>query len=112
DEVPVEITAGTGTVGVRLPDDASVREFVRACGGALTATSANRAGESPARTAQEVADAFPNGLDLIVDSGATRADKPSTVIDLSAGEARLIREGVVSLEKLRETMLALGLEMK
>ncbi|MGB9180394.1 MAG: L-threonylcarbamoyladenylate synthase, partial [Pyrinomonadaceae bacterium] len=42
DEVPVEITAGTGTVGVRLPDDASVREFVRACGGALTATSANR----------------------------------------------------------------------
>ncbi|MGA9996729.1 MAG: L-threonylcarbamoyladenylate synthase [Pyrinomonadaceae bacterium] len=112
DEVPVEITAGTGTVGVRLPDDASVREFVRACGGALTATSANRAGESPARTAQEVADAFPNGLDLIVDSGATRADKPSTVIDLCAGEARLIREGAVSLEKLRETMLALGLELK
>ena len=104
EEVPVEITAGTGTVGVRLPDDAAVREFVRACGGALTATSANRGGEPPARTAQEVADAFPQGLDLIVDSGATVAEKPSTVLDLSADEPRLIREGAVSLKLIEETL--------
>lgn len=103
-EVPVEITAGTGTVGVRLPDDGAVREFVRACGGALTATSANLAGEPPARTAQEVANAFPQGLDLIVDSGETRAEKPSTVLDLSADKPRLIREGVVSFKLIEETL--------
>jgi L-threonylcarbamoyladenylate synthase len=54
ESVPEELTAGTGTVGVRLPADDAVREFVRACGGALTATSANRAGELPARNAQDV----------------------------------------------------------
>lgn len=112
DEVPVEITAGTGTVGLRLPDNEDVREFVRACGGALTATSANRAGDAPARTAQEVAVAFPKGLDLIVDSGATRADKPSTVIDLSRDEPQLIREGVIASELIQETLLEFGLEMK
>src|ERR1041384_5222542 len=37
-EVAVEITAGTGTIGVRLPNDERVRALVRACGGALTAT--------------------------------------------------------------------------
>ncbi|HEY0727264.1 MAG TPA: L-threonylcarbamoyladenylate synthase, partial [Pyrinomonadaceae bacterium] len=43
-QLPQEITAGTGTVGVRLPADESVREFVRKCGRVLTATSANPAG--------------------------------------------------------------------
>ncbi len=58
-EVPELLTAGTGTVGVRLPDDAQARAIVRACGGLLTATSANPAGRPPARTAREVADYFP-----------------------------------------------------
>ncbi|HEX5709527.1 MAG TPA: L-threonylcarbamoyladenylate synthase, partial [Pyrinomonadaceae bacterium] len=51
-EVPELITAGTGTIGVRLPLDESVRELVAACGGALTATSANPSGAKPARTAR------------------------------------------------------------
>jgi L-threonylcarbamoyladenylate synthase len=66
-ELPEELTAGTGTIGLRLPADAEVCAFVRACGGALTATSANRAGEMPARTAEDVARAFPDGLALVVD---------------------------------------------
>jgi L-threonylcarbamoyladenylate synthase len=34
----LDLTAGTGTIGVRLPDDESLRELLRLCGGALTAT--------------------------------------------------------------------------
>jgi L-threonylcarbamoyladenylate synthase len=107
-ELPGELTAGTGTIGLRLPADREVCELVRACGGALTATSANRAGEPPARTAGEVARAFPDGLALIVDGGAARSQEPSTVLDVSGGEARLIREGAVSWRELRETIRAVG----
>ncbi len=67
--LPEGITAGTGTVGVRLPADTSVRDLVRECGGALTATSANPAGREPARSADEVREYFPEGIDLIVDGG-------------------------------------------
>lgn len=102
-EIPEELTAGTATLGVRLPDDSSVRELVRACGGALTATSANPAGSPPARTAQEVLNYFPAGLDLIIDGGDTRSDKPSTVVDVSGKEPRLIREGVITREQLAQT---------
>src|SRR6266404_2083858 len=42
--LPEEITAGTKSVGVRLPRDERVRAVVRSCGGALTATSANPSG--------------------------------------------------------------------
>lgn len=101
-EVPDELTAGTGTIGVRLPDDVTVRELVRACGGALTATSANPAGAAPARTAHEVAGYFKSGLDLIIDGGATRSDKPSTVLDVSGEKARIIREGVITREQFTE----------
>ena len=104
-EVPVELTAGTGTVGIRLPADETVRAFVRACGGALTATSANRAGEPPARTAAEVANAFPTGLDLIVDGGAARSEQPSTVVDVTDAEARLIREGVVAWREVEQVLV-------
>lgn len=111
-ELSIELTANTKTIGVRLPNDEQARDFVRACGGALTATSANIAGQSPARTALEVAHAFPDKLDLIVDSGEARGGKPSTVIDISKGEARLIREGTVSRRELAETLKASGVKLE
>src|SRR6266849_6501781 len=80
-QVPDEVTADTGTIGVRLPDDDKVRALARACGGALTATSANPSGAEPARTAEEVASYFAAAVDLIVDGGQARIDRPSTVVD-------------------------------
>lgn len=94
-ELPEEITAGTGTVGVRLPADKSVRDFVRDCGGVLTATSANPAGREPARSAQDVANYFTNVLDLIVDGGEVTATEPSTVLDVLSSPPRIVREGAI-----------------
>jgi L-threonylcarbamoyladenylate synthase len=94
--LPEEITSGTGTVGVRLPADQSVRELVRDCGGALTATSANPSGSEPARSAEDVAGYFPVGLDLIVDGGEVTATEPSTVLDVSSSPPRVVREGAIS----------------
>ena len=101
-EVASELTAGTNSLGVRLPDDDSVRALVRACGGALTATSANVSGQPPARTAQEVARYFPTGIDLIVDASEVTATEPSTVLDVSGSDVRLVREGAISRETLKE----------
>jgi len=102
--VPVELTAGTQTIGLRLPDDANVRALVRACGGALTATSANVSGQPPARTAKEVENYFPEGIDLIIDGGEVTATQPSTVLDLTQPKARLIREGAISRDELGELL--------
>jgi L-threonylcarbamoyladenylate synthase len=103
-DIPQELTAGTGTIGVRLPDDDAVRDFVRAMGGALTATSANPSGTPPARTATEVAGYFPTVLDLIIDTGPANGGLPSTVLDASGPTARLIREGAVTRAELEATL--------
>ena len=99
-ELPSELTAGTGTIGVRLPNNETVRSLVRVCGGALTATSANVSGQPPARTAADVRNYFPKGLDLVVDGGEVSAAQASTVLDLSGERARLVREGALTREAL------------
>ena len=99
-ELPLDITAGTGTVGLRLPDDENVRLLVRVCGGSLTATSANPSGSQPARSASEVQNYFQIGLDVIVDGGEVTVTKPSSVIDIVAVPPRVIREGAISRAEL------------
>ncbi len=99
--LPAEITAGTKTVGVRLPDGERVRALVRACGGALTATSANPSHAAPAASAQIVRDYFDDKIDLIVDDGEAQSDLPSTVIDASDSKLKLIREGVIPWVKIQ-----------
>lgn len=94
-DLPDELTAGTKTVGVRLPADDRVRALIEACGGALTATSANVSGQPAARTAAEVESYFGQQIDLIVDGGSTISDAPSTVVDATTEELKLVREGVV-----------------
>lgn len=103
-EVPELLSAGTGTIGVRLPDDEEARAIVRACGGVLTATSANTAGRAPARNAREVEGYFPRGLGLVIDGGAARTELPSTVLDVSGARPRLIREGVVPRVEIEVTL--------
>ena len=107
--VPELLTAGTGTVGVRLPEDLEARAIVAACGGALTATSANPAGEPAARTAEEVAGYFRDGIDLVIDGGAARTLLPSTVLDVAGTRPRLIREGVVTRAELEASLRAGGI---
>ena len=104
--LPGAITAGSGTVGVRLPADENVRMLVRKCGGILTATSANPSGREPARSAQDVIDYFPDGsshsLDLVLDGGEVTVTEPSTVLDTTTSPPRVVREGAIRGELLQQ----------
>jgi L-threonylcarbamoyladenylate synthase len=100
-DVAAEITAGTDTVGVRLPNDERVRALVRACRGALTATSANPSHEAPANSAQAVRDYFGDLIDLIIDDGDAQTDAPSTVVDATNDAPKLVREGVFPWSRIQ-----------
>jgi len=101
-ELPTELTAGTRTIGLRLPDVEHLRSLLRECGGALTATSANTSGNPPATTAAEVDRYFGDRIDMVLDGGKTLATQPSSVLDVSGEKPQLIREGAVTREMLRE----------
>jgi L-threonylcarbamoyladenylate synthase len=107
--LPLNLTAGTGTVGVRLSSCRPLTELLRRVG-PLTGTSANLAGAAPAQTAQDVQEAFGHGVDLIVDAGSTPGGMPSTVIDPERN-IRLIREGAVTRQMIQKVLETHGLAL-
>ena len=93
--VPDELTAGTGTVGVRISSHPVARGLVRALGGPVTAPSANPSGAEPPTTAAAVLRHFEGKIALVLDAGPTPGGLPSTVLDLTVEPARVLRQGAV-----------------
>jgi L-threonylcarbamoyladenylate synthase len=102
--VPSAITAGTGTVAVRLPAAPLIRRLIRASGCPLTGTSANLSGSPAATSANEVKRQLRGRVYHIVDGGnvdggRSRLSQPSTILDLTS-EPRIVRQGAVSWAEL------------
>jgi L-threonylcarbamoyladenylate synthase len=96
-DVPREVTAGSGTVGVRLSAHPVARALVRALGEPVTAPSANPSGAPPPTTAAQVVAYFGDRLALVLDAGPTPGGTPSTVLDVTRDPPRLVRAGAVEV---------------
>jgi L-threonylcarbamoyladenylate synthase len=96
DVVPEAVSEG-GTIGVRVPAHPVALELLSA-GGPLATTSANLSGAPDSMTADEVAAALGDRIDLIVDGGRAPGGKPSTVVDCTVSPPTLLREGPVSMD--------------
>lgn len=96
--VPAALTAGTGTVGVRMPGHALARALVRAAARPITAPSANPSGAPPPLTAEAVRGYFDGRVEMILDGGATAGGAGSTVVDCTRWPPRILRQGPVVIE--------------
>ena len=103
------VTAGTGSVGIRLSAWRPLVDLLRRVG-PVTGTSANREGSLPSRTVEEVQHNLGDALDLIVDAGPTPGGRPSTVIDVQ-GPIRIIRDGVIERGAIATQLAAHGLDL-
>jgi L-threonylcarbamoyladenylate synthase len=97
-ELPVAVSA-TSSVGVRVPDHEVARALLRAAG-PMAVTSANISGGQNPLSAQEVYGQLAGRIPLIIDSGRTPGGVPSTLVDCTTTELRVLREGPVSQEQL------------
>jgi tRNA threonylcarbamoyl adenosine modification protein (Sua5/YciO/YrdC/YwlC family) len=97
-EVPKIVQTKQKTVGIRVPNHAVTQALVRELGRPLISTTASRPGEAPLIDPWEIDDVF-SGLDLVID-GDTGGTVPTTVVDLSQGDVRIVREGAGPLDDL------------
>ncbi|MEW6584189.1 MAG: L-threonylcarbamoyladenylate synthase [Nitrospirota bacterium] len=102
DNLSKYLTAGTGSVAIRIPGQSFALELVRAAGFPITATSANISGMPPARDADTVRRYFGEGIDLLVDAGETPGGSPSTIVDLTGDNPRIVREGAIKERDIYE----------
>ncbi len=101
------VTAGTGSIGIRLSAWQPLRDLLRRVG-PVTGTSANREGIPPPTTVEEVQDNLGNVLDLIIDAGPTPGGLPSTVNDVRS-PIRIIRDGAIERGVIVAQLAAHGL---
>ena len=101
-DLPLLLTAGTSTIGVRQSSHPFARQLLRAFGRPITATSANISGRAAAVDAYEVRSQFGSKLDMIFDGGRTPGVAGSTIIGFEGDKLKLIREGVIAFKDIQQ----------
>ena len=99
-DLPDMITAGTGKVGVRMPDHPVALALIKAAGRPIVAPSANISGQPAPVTAEEVL-AYLNGMiEIVLEAGPTRLKVASTVLDVTQTPPKVLRAGSISKNML------------
>jgi L-threonylcarbamoyladenylate synthase len=99
-ELPSNLIAGTGRIGIRLPGHPVARALVSAFGRPITGTSANLSGQGGCHHIDELDAMLIEQLDLVLDAGLLKEGIGSTVVDITGNEPIVIREGVVSKQAI------------
>ena len=96
--IAFDLGGDSATIGLRCPANSLLRELLRSTG-PLAVTSANRHGEAPLRTADEIRGHFGAAVTAVLDGG--RCDgRPSTVISLTGAGVKCLREGALLFAEL------------
>lgn len=94
-----ESVSATATVGVRVPDHEIARALLRAAG-PMAVTSANISGRQSPVTAEQVFEQLAGRIPLIIDGGRTPGGRPSTLVDCTAPQLKILRDGPIRLDEL------------
>ena len=97
-----------GTVAVRMPLHQVSLDLLKRTG-PLAVSSANVSGRPAATTADEAMAQLGDSVAVYLDGGPCAGDVPSTIVDLTGSVPRLLRRGVITVERLRE-VIPLALE--
>ena len=100
--VPDIVTGGGRTVAVRVPAHPVPIALIEGSGAPLVGTSANLSGRPNPLTAADVRTQLGDNIDLIIDGGRCPGGTESTVVDVTGKKPKILREGAISMEELRE----------
>ena len=101
ENVPGYVTHNTGVIGIRIPSNKEALELLNYVKKPLLVPSANRADQFPARTCEEVVAIFGDEVKVVV-PGQISSGEPSTIIDLTGSEIKLVRKGPIPFEELNQ----------
>ncbi len=92
------VTAGLGTIALRVPAHPAMQALLKACGRPLAAPSANASGRISPTRASHVLASLNGRIPLVIDGGATERGIESTIVAATDGQLRLLRRGPIHLD--------------
>jgi len=100
DDVPLKVTGGLNTVGVRLPDSPVAIELIRLAGTPVAAPSANISGSPSPTKAEHVIKDLAGKVDVILAGPECRVGIESTVVDMTVDPPQVLRPGIITREDI------------
>jgi L-threonylcarbamoyladenylate synthase len=92
-----------GTVALRMPLHHVALDLLKKTG-PLAVSSANVSGQPSATTVDEAMAQLGDSVSVYLDAGPCPGDVPSTIVDLTGSVPRLLRRGVISVDRLQEVV--------
>lgn len=102
--LPDYLNLAEKTIGFRLADNPVAERFMSLFREPVATTSANLSGHPPCPTAREVAATFGDQIELVLQWDAAIGGTPSTILDMSGKEPKILREGSLSERALRKLL--------
>jgi len=96
-----------GTVAVRMPDHEVALELL-ARSGPMAVSSANLTGKDAATDAAQADEMLGAAVEVLLDGGPTPGSVPSTIVDATGENGRVLRLGAITLKRLNEVVEPLG----
>lgn len=90
------------SIGIRMPSNSIALRILKAVGRPLVGTSANISNQISAIRAEEVVASFGNQIEMIIDGGPAEIGTSSTIVDLTAKEAKILREGIINNSRIEK----------
>jgi len=109
-QVASELVGSGGGVGVRVSSHPTARALAARLERPITATSANRSGEPPAKILAEARKALGSKVKVYLEGGTLRTTAPSTVLEVAGNQWRIIREAAVSGRQIAAALAGEALE--
>jgi L-threonylcarbamoyladenylate synthase len=106
--LPPALIGPDGGVGVRVSSHPIARALAQGLGRAITATSANRSGENPARTLAEARSSLGSQVKAFVEGGTLTGGAPSTVLTCDRDGWRILRAGAVTVDQIEAALSEWG----
>jgi L-threonylcarbamoyladenylate synthase len=100
--LPLPLTGGTGTIGVRQSGHPLARRLCQGYGRPITGTSANLSGRKPLVEAAQVQEELGDVVDLILADGPCAGGLPSTIVNVVRQPPRLVRAGAIDVLELEK----------
>jgi L-threonylcarbamoyladenylate synthase len=102
--IPKIVTAGGGTVGLRMPKHQLTLDVIRLSGLPIAAPSANRSENISPTTVGHVIRSFGESAPPILDGGPCAVGIESTVVDVTGRSPRILRPGAITRQQIEEVL--------
>ena len=101
-EVPEYVNNGKATIAVRMATSKAVKELIIKTGCPIFMSSANQSGEPTCTNLDEIENECSNLAGMM--EGTVKFGKGSTIVDCVSKELKILREGPITIERIREVL--------